>query len=137
MASRKTVMEEDAGQLKLGPEFENEDMLTVSEAKILVETVLAQRSRETGGEVPMTDVMKKTMEYFNIFARFKTQEATYACERILGNRFHKFERAQLGTLCCEDAEEARTLIPSLATKISDESLQGILDELSTLRKFQD
>ncbi|CAA21284.1 DNA-directed RNA polymerase II subunit rpb4 [Schizosaccharomyces pombe] len=133
----RAIFEEDAAQLKLGPEFENEDMLTVSEAKILIETVLAQRARETNGEIPMTDVMKKTVAYFNVFARFKTAEATYACERILGNRFHKFERAQLGTLCCEDAEEARTLIPSLANKIDDQNLQGILDELSTLRKFQD
>lgn len=30
-------------------------MLTVSEAKILIETVLAQRARETNGEIPMTE----------------------------------------------------------------------------------
>ncbi|EPX74292.1 DNA-directed RNA polymerase II complex subunit Rpb4 [Schizosaccharomyces octosporus yFS286] len=133
----RAIFEEDATQLKLGPEFENEDMLTVSEAKILIDTVMAQRTREANAEIPMTDVMKKTLSYFNVFGRFKTAESTYACERILGNRFHKYERAQLGTLCCEDAEEARTLIPSLSNKIDDESLQGILDELSTLRKFQE
>lgn len=47
-----------------------------------------------------------------------------------------FERGQLGTLCCEDAEEAKTLIPSLADRVDDTRLQQLLDELSSLRKFQ-
>lgn len=38
-----------------------------------------------------------------------------------------------GSLCCETAEEAKTLIPSLADKISDEELQELLDELSKLQ----
>lgn len=61
---------------------------------------------------------------------------------------HKFEVAQLGSLCPEEAEEAKTLIPryhyllewvvdaSLVLKKTDEDLQAILDELSSLRKFQ-
>jgi DNA-directed RNA polymerase II subunit RPB4 len=69
---------------------------------------------------------------------------------------HKFEVAQLGSLCPEESEEAKTLIPrypspshptlhylsvndaddSLVTKKTDEDLQAILDELSSLRKFQ-
>lgn len=41
----------------------------------------------------------------------------------------------LGTLCCEDAEEAKTLIPSLADKIKDEDLQELLDEISKYRSY--
>jgi DNA-directed RNA polymerase II subunit RPB4 len=69
--------------------------------------------------------MKKTQEYLNNFARFKTTEAIHAVERyfpstlrMLMNRvlrndpdLHKFEVAQLGSLCPEEAEEAKTLIP--------------------------
>jgi DNA-directed RNA polymerase II subunit RPB4 len=40
---------------------------------------------------------------------------------------------ELGSLCCESSEEAKTLIPSLQDKISDEELQGLLDELSKLQ----
>jgi hypothetical protein len=40
-----------------------------------------------------------------------------------------------GTLCCEDAEEAKTLIPSLADKISDEDLQELLNEISKHRGY--
>lgn len=38
-----------------------------------------------------------------------------------------------GSLCCENADEAKTLIPSLADKISDEDLQDLLDEISKLQ----
>lgn len=41
----------------------------------------------------------------------------------------------LATLCCDTAEEARTLIPSLEGKIDDESLQVVLDDISKLRDF--
>lgn len=38
-----------------------------------------------------------------------------------------------GSLCPDTADEAKTLIPSLATKFEDETLQPILDELQKLR----
>jgi DNA-directed RNA polymerase II subunit RPB4 len=34
-----------------------------------------------------------------------------------------------GSLCCDNAEEAKTLIPSLADKRSDEDLQELLEEV--------
>lgn len=40
-----------------------------------------------------------------------------------------------GTLCCETSEEAKTLIPSLANKISDGDLQEVLDDITKLRNF--
>lgn len=41
----------------------------------------------------------------------------------------------IGSLCCESAEEAKTLIPSLTNKISDVDLQYLLDDISKLRNF--
>ena len=41
----------------------------------------------------------------------------------------------LGSLCCETAEEAKTLIPSLTNKISDQDLQELLDDITKLRNF--
>lgn len=43
---------------------------------------------------------------------------------------HPFEIAQLGSLGCDDADEAKTLIPSLANKRTDEELQDLLDHVS-------
>ncbi|KAG5437877.1 hypothetical protein PCANB_000592 [Pneumocystis canis] len=133
---RTRIEEENASQLQLGEEFANATCLSVSEAKIILEAVLAQRQKELGDEIVMTDVMRKTKDYLNIFARFKTQESVHAAERVLRGDpdLHSFETAQLGTLCCEEAEEARTLVPSLADKKSDEALQTLLDELSNLRR---
>ena len=37
-----------------------------------------------------------------------------------------------GSLCCDSADECKTLIPSLADKISDEELQELLDEMAKL-----
>ena len=42
------------------------------------------------------------------------------------------EKAQLGSLNCETADEAKTLIPSLANKIDDNILQELLDEMQKL-----
>lgn len=40
-----------------------------------------------------------------------------------------------GSLCPDTAEEAKTLIPSLEGKISDDDLQELLDEMMRLRNF--
>jgi DNA-directed RNA polymerase II subunit RPB4 len=42
---------------------------------------------------------------------------------------------ELGSLCCDNAEEAKSLIPSLQNKITDADLQELLDELTKLRNF--
>lgn len=42
---------------------------------------------------------------------------------------------RVGSLCCETSEEAKTLIPSLEQKISDEDLQELLDDITKLRNF--
>ena len=96
-------------------------------------------------------MLTKTVDYLDAFSRFKKKENVEAVERLLSahKEFHKFERAQLGTtfpdlslgcellkmvmtgsLCCETAEEAKTLIPSLTDKIGDDDLQNLLDEMS-------
>jgi len=79
--------------------------------------------------------LSKTLDYLDVFARFKSNESIAAVEYILTNHreLELFERAQLGTLCCETAEEAKTLIPSLTNKISDDDLQELLEEITKLR----
>lgn len=107
--------------------------------------------------------MIKTQDYLDVFARFKNTENITAVERVLGAQpqLEPFEKSQLGmapsiqfhkclkgmeglttpgaeaSLCCESAEEAKTLIPSLTNKITDVDLQDILDEITKLRTFVD
>ena len=105
----------------------------------------------------------KTEDYLDVFARFKRKENVAMVEKILGDApLERFERSQLGTtlsysgraprelggacdkglanesaatLCCESAEEAKTLIPSLQAKMTDDELQRVLDDIAKLRNF--
>ncbi|KKA25536.1 tRNA (guanine(37)-N1)-methyltransferase [Rasamsonia emersonii CBS 393.64] len=78
-----------------------------------------------------------TLDYLEVFSRFKDEENIKAVERLLNSHteLEMFERSQLGSLCCDNAEEAKSLIPSLQNKISDADLQELLDELTKLRNF--
>ncbi|ROT36995.1 RNA polymerase Rpb4 [Sodiomyces alkalinus F11] len=119
--------------LDLG-EFQNVDTLTLSEASLVINALVAKR-RGDRKNVNETEMLTQTLNYLDAFSRFRQKENVEAVERLLSahKQLAKFERAQLGSLCCETAEEAKTLIPSLADKIGDEELQELLDEISKLQ----
>ncbi|EFZ00163.1 hypothetical protein MHUMG1_06321 [Metarhizium humberi] len=125
--------EEASATLNLG-EFQNVDTLTLSEAALVLNALVAKR-RNDRKNVNETEMLNQTLNYLDHFARFTQKENVEAVERLLSAHkdLAKFERAQLGSLCCENADEAKTLIPSLADKIKDEDLQDLLDEISKLQ----
>ncbi|KAK2589766.1 hypothetical protein QQS21_012556 [Conoideocrella luteorostrata] len=125
---------ENAELLQLG-EFKGVETLTVSEAALVVNAVLAKRGKDRNA-VQHNPVQQSTLEYFDAFARFENRESIEAVERLLSSRqeLSKFERAQLGSLCCTDVDEAKTVIPSLADKITDEDLQELLIEIGKLMR---
>ncbi|KAI1265063.1 HRDC-like protein [Xylariaceae sp. FL1019] len=123
-----TGNEEASTTISLG-EFQNVDTLTLSEAALVIGAIVEKRQHNN--KLNHTEMLSKTIDYLDAFSRFKNKQSVEAIERLLSSRkeFHNFERAQLGSLCCETAEEAKTLIPSLTDKISDEDLQYILEEM--------
>ncbi|KYK55502.1 RNA polymerase Rpb4 family protein [Drechmeria coniospora] len=125
--------EEASATLNLG-EFQNVDTLTLSEASLVLNALVAKR-RNDRKNVNETEMLNQTLNYLDHFARFTQKENVEAVERLLSSHkdLAKFERAQLGSLCCENADEAKTLIPSLQDKIKDEDLQELLDEISKLQ----
>ncbi|EED12287.1 polymerase (RNA) II (DNA directed) polypeptide D [Talaromyces stipitatus ATCC 10500] len=152
---------EAASTLKLG-EDQNTHTLSLSEARLVINKVLENKRRGgkkydepeyvsplfTGGfccwgDDGLANVwddgrnLTKTLDYLEVFARFKDEENIKAVERLLNSHteLEMFERSQLGSLCCDNAEEAKSLIPSLQNKISDVDLQELLDELTKLRNF--
>ncbi|CZR65869.1 related to DNA-directed RNA polymerase II chain [Phialocephala subalpina] len=127
--------EEAASELKLG-EFQDVDALTHSEAALVINALVAKR-RMDKKNINETEMLVKTTDYLDHFARFKRKENVEAVERLLSahKELAKFERAQLGSLCCDTAEEAKTLIPSLQDKITDEELQELLDEITKLMGY--
>ncbi|CAL8582822.1 hypothetical protein XPA_008465 [Xanthoria parietina] len=126
--------EEATAELKLG-EFQNVPTLSLSEARLLINAVLDNRRKLR--KVNETETLIKTQDYLEVFARFKQTENIEAVERVLGAKteLELFEKSQLGSLCCETAEEAKTLIPSLASKISDDDLQDLLNDITQFRNL--
>lgn len=88
--------EEASTVLKLG-EFQDVDALTHSEAALVINALVAKR-RGDRKNINETEILSKTQEYLDHFARFKKKENVEAVERLLGSRgeLAKFERAQLG-----------------------------------------
>ncbi|KAG9232678.1 HRDC-like protein [Amylocarpus encephaloides] len=127
--------EEASSELKLG-EFQDVDALTHSEAALVINALVAKRKQDRKN-VNETEILQKTTDYLEHFARFRQKENVQAVERLLTAHkgLAKFERAQLGSLCCDSCEEAKTLIPSLQDKISDEELQELLDEITKLMGY--
>ncbi|KAL4810188.1 hypothetical protein BDV18DRAFT_150497 [Aspergillus unguis] len=126
---------EAASTLKLGAD-QNTHTLSLSEARLVIDKVL-ENKRRGGKKYEEPENLLKTLEYLDNFARFKDEENIKAVERLLNSHteLEMFERSQLGSLCCDNAEEAKSLIPSLQNKISDGELQELLDELTKLRNF--
>ena len=83
--------------LKLG-EFEGVDTLTLSEASLVINALMTKR-RKDRKDRNETDVLNKTLDYLDAFARFKQKENVEAVERLLSahKELTKFERAQIGS----------------------------------------
>ncbi|CAD0048820.1 unnamed protein product [Aureobasidium pullulans] len=118
--------EEATAILRLG-EFQQVPALNLSEARTIINAVTTRR-RNIKQKVSESETLLKTQEYLELFARFKQQEHVTAVEQLLTTRteLERFERSQL---------EAKTLVPSLEGKISDDDLQELLDEMMKLRNF--
>ncbi|KAI8645529.1 DNA-directed RNA polymerase II subunit RPB4 [Parasitella parasitica] len=142
MASKKRHMirggtdQEDASTLKLGDEFEGAQCLYISEVRIILEA--QEDSKENGTDNrPRTNVMAKTLDYVRAFSRFSNIESVREVRQVLlKENMAQFEVAQIANLCCEDAEEAKALIPSLENKVEVPELQEMLSQMLTIKKFQ-
>jgi len=126
---RTQAEDEDASILKLGAEFNNAGCLLISEVRYLLEN----RDKDA----PDTAVYNKTLEYVKQFAKFTTTDSASAVRETLRREpaLTQFETAQIANLCPVDADEAKSIIPSLV-KVDDDRLQALLDEIQTMRKFQ-
>ncbi|KAH3826580.1 DNA-directed RNA polymerase II subunit RPB4-like isoform X2 [Dreissena polymorpha] len=140
MASGSTnpqdTQEEDASELQFPKEFENAETLMVSEVQMLLEHRKNQ-NESAEEEQELSEVFMKTLQYTQRFSKFKNRETIGAVRNLLmSKKLHKFELASLANLCPEEAEEAKSLIPSLEGRFEDDALQQILEDIHTKRSFQ-
>ncbi|KAL2915962.1 RNA polymerase B [Polyrhizophydium stewartii] len=108
---RQAQEEEDANQVKLGPDFQTVDCLLISEVKVLLD-IARDRKRRESGEGSISDIMQKTFDYCQQSTRFSNKQVVKEIRALFPkDQFHEFEMVQLANLCCETAEEAKALIP--------------------------
>ncbi|KAF2648745.1 hypothetical protein K491DRAFT_722294 [Lophiostoma macrostomum CBS 122681] len=134
--------EELGAEPKLG-DFEDVHALSVSEAHAVITAVHAQRKKKDAGMNPLggdrvhndSQQINQFLEYMETFARYKEAHNLHALSATLESHpeLTSVEKAMLGSLACDSADEAKTLIPSLANKATDEELQELLDEMSKLQ----
>ncbi|KAL6058291.1 DNA-directed RNA polymerase II subunit rpb4 [Balamuthia mandrillaris] len=129
--------EEDATQLKLGQDFHEAQCLLNSEVAILLEH--RQQNAPEDSESEQSPVFLKTLAYVQRFSRYKNKTAVKQVRTLLTEKqLHEYEIAALSNLCPETAEEALSLIPTLAKRFDsdDKELQLILDDLASFRRFE-
>lgn len=134
--------EELGADPKLG-DFENAHALSVSEARAVITAVHAARKKKDPGNNPLggdrihndSQTIQQFVDYLDSFSRYKQTENLHALSGLLDSQasLSSVEKALLGSLCCDTADEAKTLIPSLATKVNDDNLQSMLDEMTKLQ----
>ena len=78
-------------------EFQDVDTLTLSEASLVINALVAKRRNDRKG-FQETEILAQTVDYLDAFARFKQKENVEAVERLLSSHknLNKFERAQIG-----------------------------------------
>ncbi|CAE7202670.1 DNA-directed RNA polymerase II [Pyrenophora teres f. teres] len=134
--------EEIGSEIKLG-DFEDVHALSVSEARAVVTAVHEARKKKDPENNPLRDrihndsgVIASFLDYLDNFARYKEEDSLHSIAALFDAHpeISVVEKALLGTLTPDTAEEATTLIPSL--KMDEDELQLILDELNKMRELE-
>ncbi|ENH98910.1 hypothetical protein COCC4DRAFT_85487 [Bipolaris maydis ATCC 48331] len=131
--------EEMGSEIKLG-DFEDVHALSVSEARAVVTAVHEARKKKDPENNPLRDriyndsiTITQFLDYLDNFARYKEEDSLHSIAALFDAHpeISVVEKALLGTLTPDTAEEATTLIPSL--KMDEDELQLILDELNKMQ----
>ncbi|KAJ1740854.1 RNA polymerase B [Coemansia sp. RSA 1085] len=123
----------DAAKLDLGADFQDAECLLISEVKVLLEAQYDTKKEEKS----LDETYTKTLEYVQQFSRYTNRDTIKEVRALLKpTELEPFECAQLGNLCCSEFDEAKTLIPSIGNKISDDDLDSLLKQMDSLKKYQ-
>jgi len=131
--ARRGLEDEDASTLRLGKDFQDAPCLLNAEVALILENKLQNSS---AGAQQKSDFLK-AYEYVNRVKMYRDREAVQHVRNELEKRdYHDFERVQLGNLCPDDAEEAKTLIPSLRMPERNIESGTLTDTLNQIAKHR-
>mmetsp|Transcript_31916 Transcript_31916/g.78962 ORF Transcript_31916/g.78962 Transcript_31916/m.78962 type:complete len:149 (+) Transcript_31916:223-669(+) len=142
--TRKKEEEEDATQLKLGPDFNDKSCLSMAEVRLICQSKVDD-DEETGTETNTTQTrtFEKTLAYVRRFGGDTNAQAAGTLRELCQARgLQDFETAAITNLAPQNFEEAKTLVPSMeaehegAARFGDADIQALLDEMSNVRKFE-
>lgn len=135
-----THLETELGANPQLGDFTNVHALSVSEARAVIKAIYAHRSTQPPEKNPLgpgrihndSQAINQFVDYLELFSRYRDLESVQALSAILDahGELTSVEKAMLGSLACDSADEAKTLVPSLAGKMSDETLEVILAEMA-------
>ncbi|CAF0833499.1 unnamed protein product [Adineta steineri] len=132
--------DEDAAQLKFPKEFDKAEPMMISEVLLMLEQRRQQQTNpnsmsnlgiDDDDEIALSEAFNDTVAYCERFNQTNGMTTSNPTPVL-----HKFEAALLANLCPQQAIEAKTLIPSLDSKLDDDECQKIVDEIQTYRSFQ-
>ena len=90
----------------------------------------AERDEKDEDDIEMKESCKKGIKYAENYAKIKNKETIISIRSTLtAYNFSAVEIVYMMDLCPESAEEAKSLIPSLSNKFSDQDLQSLIDEI--------
>ena len=128
--------EEDARELKLGPDFQSSAALMNSQVIASLES-RAARAQEKGDAESLSAVFTKSLDYAKRVAQFKREETSGAVSDLLTERgLEPFEVAVMGNLCPETADEVAALIPSVTDRFEAAEIEAMLAEVERLRNTE-
>ena len=107
--------------------FKRKENVEAVERLLSAHKELAKFERAQLGELPsplpLFSHQQQTLD-------FKTRE-----RKEVEGKARLMRTLKIGSLCCDTAEEAKTLVPSLQDKITDDDLQELLDEITKLMGY--
>eukprot|EP00744_Colponema_vietnamica_P002239 GILI01003562.1.p1 GENE.GILI01003562.1~~GILI01003562.1.p1 ORF type:complete len:136 (-),score=19.78 GILI01003562.1:442-849(-) len=126
-----SIEDEDASELKLGPDFTDAKCLLISEVAVILEHRAARNMDDSG----MNAVIDKTHTYVKRFNKFRSKEVTAQVRGLFENYgLTEFEVAALCNLNPVTPDEAKSLIPTLSRKLDNDQLDALLANLATLSR---
>eukprot|EP00475_Leptophrys_vorax_P015025 TRINITY_DN21353_c0_g1_i2.p2 TRINITY_DN21353_c0_g1~~TRINITY_DN21353_c0_g1_i2.p2 ORF type:complete len:143 (+),score=28.40 TRINITY_DN21353_c0_g1_i2:257-685(+) len=136
--------EEDAGYLKLGPEFNRSKCLMNAEVALILDKKLESlRENSIDPMLQLNSVLEKSLQYVKRFSRYQNPQAVKQVREALAGKgkLHEFEVCVIGNLAPDTVEEAKALVPSLVMPgreppIDDDQIEQMLSDLRTIRTFE-
>jgi len=121
--------------LEIGEDFEHARCLWNSEVYFMLQSV---KEKQQNSQSAQSQVLNQTFDYVKKLNNFEDKEAFSMARELLREQENltEFESAMLNNLNTDNVDEAKTLIPSIRDKFTDEELEQLLGRLSDYQSEQ-